>query len=391
MTINNSIISDLTRRLKELLRYPIEKLDIEVKNWLELTTTEHQAVLAKSMLALANYGGGYILLGFEQEGNDLIPSIPESQEHNRYLNECTFDRIQGIIERYADPTFQCEIYHIEHPIEGIKFPIIRIPGGHRVPIRSKRSGPNEQYIQANKYYTRRPGPRSEPPQTAHEWNELINRCIQANREILINNIREILLNVTNLSSTTPSEDYEWNELENWNTQSNEKVESLLSDLPFSSPYNRGKYVVAYQVKGEFEILNLRDFRNVLIHTESNITGWPPWMWSNFPNAQPYTVEGVIECWFGPIFNGIPAESDYWRASPNGFMYLVRGYQEDSTDQFESGTILDPILQIWRIGECLLHAKRLVNNLNVENDSILFYVEYEGLNNRVLKSIQSSLR
>ena len=52
---------NLNRRLNDLILAPSEDLDVEVKGWLDLSTGEHKATLAKALLALANHGGGFHL------------------------------------------------------------------------------------------------------------------------------------------------------------------------------------------------------------------------------------------------------------------------------------------------------------------------------------------
>jgi hypothetical protein len=45
--------------LGDLLAEPREALDVEVKEWLELTDANHRALVAKEIIALAIHGGGY--------------------------------------------------------------------------------------------------------------------------------------------------------------------------------------------------------------------------------------------------------------------------------------------------------------------------------------------
>lgn len=49
--------------LDELLAEPRETLDVEIKEWLDLSTNEHRASLAKEIIALSNHGGGYVACG----------------------------------------------------------------------------------------------------------------------------------------------------------------------------------------------------------------------------------------------------------------------------------------------------------------------------------------
>ena len=45
---------------------PVEDLDAEYKGWLDLRTESDRARLAKAVIALANHGGGVVILGFEE-------------------------------------------------------------------------------------------------------------------------------------------------------------------------------------------------------------------------------------------------------------------------------------------------------------------------------------
>lgn len=78
-------------------------------------------------------------------------------------------------------------------------------------------------------------------------------------------------------------------------------------------------------------------------------------------------------------------SDFWRASPKGMMFLLRGYEEDGSRRLNPGTVLDVTLPIWRTGECLLHAYRLAMALGAELPSAIFRVTWEGLSGRTLVS------
>jgi Putative DNA-binding domain len=49
--------------LRLLLQFPSENLSIEYKSWLDITDNAGKATLAKAAIALANEGGGIIVLG----------------------------------------------------------------------------------------------------------------------------------------------------------------------------------------------------------------------------------------------------------------------------------------------------------------------------------------
>ena len=91
---------ELHQELSELLRSPREELDIEVKDWLDLRDANGRAGLAKVVIALANHGGGYVVIGFQdRDDGQFVPSsfYPEN------LNHFSQDIVQDAIQRFVEP------------------------------------------------------------------------------------------------------------------------------------------------------------------------------------------------------------------------------------------------------------------------------------------------
>jgi hypothetical protein len=385
--------ADSLRRLKDLLSRAHEDLDTELKGWLNLSSEEHKANLAQAILALANYGGGFVLIGFTKKNGSWEPEEPRPPDLDSYSQDC----INDIVQRYADPSFHCPVHHVTHSQSGLLYPIIIVPGHHRVPIRAKRSGPNGEHVHQNSYYTRRPGPKSETPQSGREWDELISRCIIAARDDLLDRIREILQGGL---PATQSKGEERRELDEWIKRSMERFDSLVAEkLQNEKPsrYSKGFWYVAYSIKGVSSSMGLSEFLEVLKQVRGHETGWPPWWVPSREGITPYPYDGLVECWltelrsgtfFGPARSDVfrdSGHSDFWRASPKGMMFLLRGYQEDSDTNIQPGTIVDVTLPIWRIGECLLHAERLANVIGDQATSVAFRAMWKGLSGRTLIS------
>src|SRR2546429_2657512 len=93
--------SDLSR-IKALVERPGESLAIEIKRWIDPDQPQGKAILVKAALALRNYGGGYIVIGFD---NDTL----EPDKHNVPPDvKALFhiDKIHGLISRYASEPFE---------------------------------------------------------------------------------------------------------------------------------------------------------------------------------------------------------------------------------------------------------------------------------------------
>jgi len=373
-------------RLQDLLAYPREDLDKELKSWLDLSQEVDKANIAQAILALANHGGGYILIGFVKEEGNWVPAEPRPSN----LNSFTQDIINGIVQRYAEPSFHCRVYHQPHPESSQLFPIIIVPGNHKVPIRAKRDGPDQRHVRHNAYYIRRPGPKSEEPQSGREWDDLISRCIRTARGDLLESIRDLLFGSVKLSRTLSPQEEARKSLEEWIKESRVRWQSLVSrELSDEKPsrYSKGIWIVAYSIVGDFQPPTRSNFLDILKKVEGRETGWPAWWVPTRGEIAAYPYNGLIECWLAPRSRfEDAAHSDFWRASPKGMMFLLRGYQEDSnSDRIEPGTIFDLTLPVWRVGECLLHAERLANILTDQSTSIIFRVTWEGLSGRTLKA------
>lgn len=176
--------------LQELVDNPNEVLSVEYKAWLDLAgDTEACANLARHIAAIANHGGGFIVFGFNNK--DLSYAGP-----NPYIaTAIDRDRISGLVKRYLDPTFQCDVQVIRSQA-GSDHPVIVVPGHGAVPICAKAGGPQidgkVRGIVAGTYYTRKAGPESHPIRTPAEWAPIIRRCALHERAAILGALGAVL-------------------------------------------------------------------------------------------------------------------------------------------------------------------------------------------------------
>lgn len=381
-------------RLTDLLIDPREDLDLELKNWLDLIgNNESKATFAKAAIALANHGGGFIVLGLTEQDGGAVEAVGRPAAFVGYDQ----DHINGIVHSYAEPPFHCAVHHVANPA-GNLFPVVVVPGGHRVPIRAKRSGPNGNIVQQNSIYVRKPGPRSEIPQSGQDWDMLLARCLVNRRDEMLDQIRDLISGVVPaaVASAEPAR------LERWIEQSLSRWRELANGLPTDDPARcpHGFHWFAYELAGDLRRFEGAAFAEAVRRSVVRHSGWPPFWYPTRVGITPYPYEGCVECWLGGDTEQDPgshdaAHSDFWRISPDGFAFLLRGYQEDGLEDRPnrpaqpSAALFDITLPIWRTGEVLLHAESLATTLINGPATIALEVHYQGLSGRTLTSLSGS--
>jgi hypothetical protein len=109
-------VADFSEHLQSLVDDPRETLNIELKCWLDLTNKDDQATLAKAVIALANHGGGYLVLGFKELGDGTFEC---HEPRPTTLNGFSQDVIARIVATYADPAIQVSVVRRTRNADGV--------------------------------------------------------------------------------------------------------------------------------------------------------------------------------------------------------------------------------------------------------------------------------
>lgn len=90
-----------------------------MKEWLDLGSNEHRASLAKEIIALANHGGGFVLIGFAEDDEGQFQPAADRPSN---LTAWAQDSVQQIVAKYVEPPFQCRVDHVSHPATKLAYP-----------------------------------------------------------------------------------------------------------------------------------------------------------------------------------------------------------------------------------------------------------------------------
>jgi hypothetical protein len=184
----------------------------------------------------------------------------------------------------------------------------------------------------------------------------------------------------------------WGELQAWETASRDgfeyrRFEERVDENP--DRYHAGTWQVAYLMVGQIPDRKMTEFRQILAQVTGPLSAWPLWE-VNFGDSRvaPQRINGVYELSLVQMKDLAGVRSPFWRASPDGRMYLIRGHHEDlpevaSDYGLPAGTVLFMEQPVRCVGAALLHAQSLALALGAGECKILARFEWSGLKGRGL--------
>ena len=177
-----------------LLRSPGERQDVEYKASVPFAAgTDFTLKLIKHILGMANIGGGWIVIGYDDA--TLRPDTNHSAEiATTYDTTALSHAVNSVVERGQQ--IHLSVYKEPHPATTVHYPIIHVEGFERFPFicRSSKSATDTGalVLQERKVYIRRPGAETSEVSTQRDWQELIKQCVLQQRGDYLNEFADLL-------------------------------------------------------------------------------------------------------------------------------------------------------------------------------------------------------
>lgn len=372
-------------RIQFLIDNLQEGLDVEVKNWLNgLQSNDDKAKLAKEIIALANHGGGYVFIGFEDVGEGHPELAPEAG----FLEAFGQDAIASVVARYVHPPIQCTVSLHTRQGSDTSHPVITVPGKHRTPIWAARASPDQQTLKAGRIYIRRPGGASEEAQNQDDWEKLLERLVTARQSEQIDAIRAILLPPAQPAPAAQS-------LQDWTEESRNIWSQLVEPLHADDArrFDEGYWTFSFIID-PVDCPSLTDLNQFLERETPQYSGWRPFTYLHRDPGRPVPRGNEIQAWLARTYSPEPVQqsaplSDFWRLSREGKGFSLRAYQEDEPNYAgarwpqPTARPFDWTIPTYRMVEFLKFVEAFGLRFGSRNSSFEVMVTYQGLLGREL--------
>ncbi len=401
--------------IKNLVDNPSESLSVEIKSWINPCTPKGKSKIVRTILALRNHGGGYLIIGFDDK--KLLPD--SNNKPDDVKTTFHIDTIQSIVSKFSSEPFEVKVEFTER--DNQHFPVIVVPSDVKTPVAAKSDlickSTDKKLINVNDVYVRSLRANNTPSTTKviwNDWPDIMEKCFD-NREadigrflrrhlgsINLEKIREILLvDSEGTQSEIKSKEY----LKHFLDESSDRFRTVKKERNVGLP-EHGSWEVALKIEGEVpEHHATRNFLNLLNSTNPRITGWPIWLDSRQfsrrfnTDPAPYVSERVWEAYIVDLekmwgFNNI----EFMRLNPKGCFYLRRALQEDINfsrmqNPKQPFSVLDYGVPIVRCAEAFAVGIAFSKGMGCESTetNLAFAFRWQNLKGRRLTSLTPSKR
>ncbi|MDB5582318.1 MAG: putative transcriptional regulator [Bradyrhizobium sp.] len=363
---------DRDDRIDALLSHPAEGIAVELKTWIDPRTPDGIAKIVKSVFALRNRDGGFVVIGFDDKTRLPDPCRLDDAVSSIFHP----DAIQAIISKFAAQPLAIEV-EIRRRDEQ-DHPVIIVPSGVRVPTVVRADlivdGGKKLLREGDLYFRtfRANNTASSARILPAHYPDLMEICFN-NRETDIGRFLRRQLGQTDLSALAEiirsavdgsvakaPLDMLRERAFNIVTQGEAAFAEAVAARQLSDAQKPALQGLTMQVGLALEPekadqLPTRGFLNTLAGANPQYTGWPIWVDSrgfNDEAERPSVKDGAWQALIVDLNGGWSQHLEFMRLDPRGAFYLRRAMQDDLTDKVTPGTSLDVFLMLIRVAEVL---------------------------------------
>ena len=353
-----------------LITSPGESQTVEYKSLVPFdATSDFGLKLMKHILGMANTGGGWIVIGFDDK--TLQPDPSHSQG-----TSATYDttRLSEAIDKliHGDQPVRLIVHMESHPSTKVVYPIIEVKEFGRTPFisRSERtaSDTKKTIILPGKVYIRRAGASTSEIIKPSEWEDLLERCVAHRRDEFLRQFSDLVSRMG--MGTVEQESDAGAELHEW-TKKLRDGSSTFRSMSEGSGYLQTAHMLIRSSGKEWSHQDLRDAA-----------------WAAKPQYQQILTPKASGIEIGIGWDRTPMLPEYWYLNKIGMVYASGLLREDYESPSFSSSSGRPEKALWidlainRIARELLDSATVSKELGVAPDEpYLLSMEHGGLRGR----------
>jgi len=367
--------------ITSLLEYPEETAVTEYKSAILFDSkSEFGAKLIKHILGLSNTGGGYIVIGFQEDKNGKLLADPALTEEVSRSYETT--RLSQSVDSFLSPGQRIELQVHKVPFGGRVYPVVSVQGFSGSPYfcgKEFLSTTTKPVLREGTIYVRDVAAKTVVIAGPEHWNLILKTAVTQRQTELLEHLRSLLGQLgISIPAGTPAVSPDVAKNQEWFESESKAARSRLRELHPSS----GLFELTHYAQG---ISTTWDQSRLVAAAQKAVarkTGWPIGMVMNKPEFAPkptvFGIRVIIEA--QDLF-------DYWSLHKNGAYYFLRILDEDTDYDLQRRGKKRWIYfdtRIWRVAEVLLHCSNLYRELELPPETpIVIRIVHSGLKDRFL--------
>jgi hypothetical protein len=315
--------SEKLKFVTSLLEYPEETAVTEYKSAIAFDSkSEFGAKLVKHILGQANTGGGYVVIGFQEDKNGKLLADPALTADVSRSYETT--RLSQSVDSFLSPGQRIELQVHKVPFDGRIYPIISVQAFNESPYfcgKEFLGTATRPILREGAIYVRDVAAKTVVIAWPEHWNLILKTAVTQRQTELLEHLRSLLGQLgISISAATPTvnpavaKNQEWFE-----SESKEARASLGKVHP-----GTGIFEVTHYPGGISTTWNQSQLVAAAQKAVARKTGWPIGMVMNKPEFAPkptaFGIRAAIET--GDRF-------DYWSLKKDGGFYFLRILDEDT--------------------------------------------------------------
>jgi hypothetical protein len=369
------------------LKFPSEAGEVDYKMGVKLESkTPFTFKLIRHIIAMANSGGGFLVIGYKEDGQTKIPTAEKISDE--ILNSYDVSILAEMVEGYISGTEKIElkVYKEINPDNGATYPIIEIIGFKKRPffcgkdasIPSTDPKKSELILKQSSLYVRNVSARTGILATPDQWDALIDKCVESHQDELMKRFRSMLKSV-GFSASDDSQ-----KKTDRNVSMTKAVEQEVSGYFSKKKEERSGLEITHSLVDSENKWDKAKLVDAMEKSQQKNTGWPiGTMYRYNKEGMPIPLADGIRL---KIESGFDGTYDFWQLNDDGTFYFFRKFQEDLTEQGRSERILWFDTRVWRVVEGIKHMVDLYKNLGVDpSQMVSIEIKHCGINERALSA------